>query len=81
MKIRFVLLWLVVVVACRGCQVGRGPQRPVVGITSVYKVSKASGSASTSVGFAYVRADLDYLYNGIRRLATMYAAGMRFTAR
>ncbi len=56
MKIRFVLLWLVVVVVCSGCQVGRGPRRPVVGITSVYKISKASGSASTSVGFAYVRA-------------------------
>lgn len=57
-KVLLVLL-IVVVVGCCGCQTGGEAVRPIVGITSVYRVSKASGSASTTVNFAYVRAVAD----------------------
>jgi len=50
------LLALAVLAACWGCRSTRGPARPLIGITSVYKVDKKSGSASTSVNFAYVKA-------------------------
>jgi len=55
-KITFVLLSLVALVACAGCQSSRGLPRPVIGITSVYKIDKQNGSASTLVNFAYVQA-------------------------
>ncbi len=59
MKVRLVLVWLVVMVGCAGCRVGGEAAGPVIGITSVYKVSEATGSASTSVNFAYIRAVAD----------------------
>jgi putative glutamine amidotransferase len=51
-----VLLWLAILAACEGCQSTRGPARPLIGITSVYKVANKNGLASTLVGFAYVQA-------------------------
>jgi len=56
MKRTLVLLSLVVLVACAGCQSSRILPRPVIGITSVYKMDKENGSASTLVNFAYVQA-------------------------
>ncbi|MFQ6036941.1 MAG: gamma-glutamyl-gamma-aminobutyrate hydrolase family protein, partial [Sedimentisphaerales bacterium] len=52
----FRLLLLVVLVACVGCQSSRSLPRPVIGITSVYKIDKKKESASTLVNFAYVQA-------------------------
>ena len=59
MKVRLILVWQVLIVGCAGCQFGGAGGRPIVGITSVYKVSTASGAASTSVNFAYVQAVAD----------------------
>jgi len=59
MKVRFIVVWVVLIFGCGGCQVGGDGGRPVVGITSVYKVSKGNGSASVSVNFAYVEAVAD----------------------
>jgi len=59
MKVRLVLVWLVVMVGCAGCRVGGEAAGPVIGITSVYEVNKVSGSASTSVNFAYIKAVAD----------------------
>lgn len=56
MKAKLLVIWLALLVACAGCQTGGGAAGPVIGITSVYAVNKASGSASTSVNFAYVKA-------------------------
>ncbi len=56
MKKIVVLLWLVILTACAGCQSTSGPARPLIGITSVYKVDKEDNSASTTVNFAYVKA-------------------------
>ena len=50
------LLALAILAACGGCQSTRGPARPLIGITSVYKVDKKNDSASTLVNFAYVKA-------------------------
>jgi len=54
-----VLLWLAILVACGGCQSACGPARPLIGITSVYKVDNENDSASTLVNFAYVKAVAD----------------------
>jgi len=54
MKKIVVLLWLVILTACVGCQSTYKPSRPLIGITSVYKVDKENNSASTLVNFAYV---------------------------
>lgn len=51
-----VLLWLAILTACAGCQSTSGPARPLIGITSVYKVNEEDNSASTLVNFAYVEA-------------------------
>jgi putative glutamine amidotransferase len=51
-----VLLWLAILVACGGCQSACGPARPLIGITSVYKVDNENDSASILVNFAYVKA-------------------------
>ena len=51
-----VLLWLMIIAACGGCQSTCGPARPLIGITSVYKVDEEKNSASTLVNFAYVKA-------------------------
>ena len=56
MKKIVVLLWLAILTACAGCQSTSGSARPLIGITSVYKVDKENNSASTLVGFAYVKA-------------------------
>ncbi len=56
MKKVLILLWLTILLACLGCQGGTSLSRPVIGITSVYKVDKENGSASTWVNFAYVEA-------------------------
>ena len=56
MKKVLVLLWLTALLACLGCQGSHRLSRPVIGITSVYKVDKENGSASTWVNFAYVKA-------------------------
>lgn len=56
MKKILVLLSLAILVAYGGCQNTHGPTRPLIGITSVYKVDKESGSGSTLVNFAYVKA-------------------------
>jgi len=52
----FLLLSLVVLVTGPGCQSSRSVPRPVIGITSVYKIDKEKESASTLVNFAYVQA-------------------------
>jgi putative glutamine amidotransferase len=51
-----VLLWLVILAVCEGCQSTRGPARPLIGITSVYKVANIKALASTMVDFPYVKA-------------------------
>ncbi len=56
MKKIVVLLWLVILTACTGCQSTYKPSQPLIGITSVYKVDKEDNSASTMVGFTYVEA-------------------------
>jgi len=60
MKARLLVVWVVLLVGCVGCQTGGGGAAgPVIGITSVYAVDKVSGSASTSVNFAYIKAVAD----------------------
>ncbi len=60
MKAKLLMLWLALLVVCAGCQTGGGAAPgPVIGITSVYAVDKVSGSASTSVNFAYIKAVAD----------------------
>jgi len=54
MKKIVVLLWLVILTACVGCQSTYKPSRPLIGITSAYKVDEKDNSASTLVNFAYV---------------------------
>jgi len=51
-----VLLCLAILTAYAGCQSTSGLARPLIGITSVYKIDKENNSASTLVGFAYVEA-------------------------
>lgn len=59
MKKVLVLLWLTALLGCFGCQSSSSLSRPVIGITSVYKVDKEDGSVSTWVDFAYVEAVAD----------------------
>jgi len=56
MKKVLTLLCLTTLLVCLGCQSGHSLSRPIIGITSVYKVDKEDGSASTWVNFAYVQA-------------------------
>ncbi len=56
MKKIVVLLCLVILTACAGCQSTYKPSRPLIGITSVYKVDNQNNSVSTTVNFAYVKA-------------------------
>lgn len=57
MKKVLVLLWLMGLVAGAGCESNLGSSRPLIGITSVYKVDrKDESAASASVDFAYVQA-------------------------
>lgn len=50
------VLSLVLISASCGCQSNSKPYRPVIGITSVYQLDEDNGSASTVVGFAYIKA-------------------------
>lgn len=56
MKKMVVLLCLAIFTSCAGCQSTSGLARPLIGITSVYKIGKENNSASTLVNFAYVKA-------------------------
>ena len=51
-----VSLCLAILTVCVGCRSTPGPARPLIGITSVYKVDKQNDSASTLIDFAYVKA-------------------------
>jgi len=51
-----VWLWLAMLPTYGGCKSTCAPSRPLIGITSVYKVDDANDSASTLVDFAYIRA-------------------------
>ena len=53
------LLSLVVISICCGCQGNNRSSRPLIGITSVYHIDEDSGSASTVTSFAYVEAVAD----------------------
>jgi len=55
-KIILMLLSLVAVSACFGCQSNGRSSRPLIGITSVYHVDEDNGSVSTVTGFDYVKA-------------------------
>ncbi len=59
MKAKAVLLLLVFLLGCAGCPMGPATSEPVIGITSVYEVDKATGAASTTVHFSYVKAVAD----------------------
>ena len=50
------LLSILVVSTCFGCQSNSRASRPLIGITSVYQVDEDNGSVSTVTGFDYVRA-------------------------
>jgi len=50
------LLLLLAVSVCFGCQSNSRSSRPLIGITSVYQVDEDNGSVKTVVGFAYVKA-------------------------
>ena len=52
----FLVLSLSLISTNCSCQSTNRPSRPVIGITSVYKVDEDNGSASTMVSFAYVKA-------------------------
>ncbi len=56
MKKIVILLWLVILTSCVGCRSTSDLAKPLIGITSVYKVDENDGSASTMVGFVYVEA-------------------------
>jgi len=50
------LLSLLVVSSCFGCQNNYTSSQPVIGITSIYHTDEESGSVSTMVGFEYIEA-------------------------
>jgi putative glutamine amidotransferase len=50
------LLSLVLISICCGCQGNNRSSRPLIGITSVYHVDEDDGSVSTVTGFDYVKA-------------------------
>lgn len=55
-KIFLLLLSLVLISVCCGCQGNNRSSRPLIGITSVYHVDEDNGSVSTVTRFAYVKA-------------------------
>ena len=60
MKKILLLLWLAALVFNVGCAGNAGLSRPLIGITSVYKVDEDNGAtASTSVDFTYIQAVAD----------------------
>ena len=50
------LLAIVLISVCSGCQSNNRPSRPLIGITSVYHIDDDNGSVSTMINFAYVEA-------------------------
>ena len=56
MKKILVLFCLMVLLAGAGCQTKSAATRPLIGITSVYKLYDNDNSAATVVDFNYVRA-------------------------
>lgn len=52
----FLLLSLLAVLVCFGCQSNSKSSHPLIGITSVYQIDKDKGSISTVVDFNYVKA-------------------------
>jgi putative glutamine amidotransferase len=52
----YLLLSLLAVLVCCGCQSDCRSSRPLIGITSVYQVEEDNGSVKTVVGFDYVKA-------------------------
>ena len=50
------LLSIVLISVCCGCQSNNRSHQPLIGITSVYHIDKDNGSVSTATGFAYVEA-------------------------
>ena len=55
-KTILLLLSLMLISVCCGCQGNNRSSRPLIGITSVYHVDEDNGSVSTVTGFAYVKA-------------------------
>jgi putative glutamine amidotransferase len=55
-KKKLILLFLVLISVCCGCQGNNRSSRPLIGITSVYHIDEDDGSVSTMTGFAYVKA-------------------------
>lgn len=55
-KKNLLLLSLVLISVCFGCQGNNSSPQPLIGITSVFQVDKDSGSASAVAGFDYVKA-------------------------
>lgn len=53
------LLCLTVLIFFVSCRDTSEPSKPLIGITSVYKIDKQDNSVSTSVNFAYIRAVSD----------------------
>jgi len=59
MKKTVVLLWSAILIVCVSCRGTSEPSKPLIGITSVYKIDEQNNSFSTSVNFAYVQAVAD----------------------
>jgi putative glutamine amidotransferase len=55
-KTILILLSLVLISVCCGCQGDNRSSRPLIGITSVYHIDEDNGSVSNVTGFAYVKA-------------------------
>jgi putative glutamine amidotransferase len=53
------LLCLTVLICFVSCRDTSEPSKPLIGITSVYKINEQNNSSSTSVNFAYIRAVVD----------------------
>jgi len=49
------LLFLIVLIFSVSCRDASEPSKPLIGITSVYKIDERNNSVSTSVNFAYVQ--------------------------
>ena len=49
------LLCLTVLIICVSCRDTSKPSKPIIGITSVYKIDESNNSVSTSVNFAYIK--------------------------
>ncbi len=56
MKKTAVLLWSAILIVCVSCRDTSESSRPLIGITSVYKIDEQNNSFSTTVNFAYIKA-------------------------